>query len=157
MGDALQALLNTCRGYLYDDAGKISILVDRARSASHTFTDKIPSNIVDASFRYWTRDISVATNRLRLKFRDLGNDFAFSDLLVEREWAQELIGKVVERELNLGNTYQQQARRIGTYFITRAVDDRRMLSLRGLQDSVSLRPGTNRRSKWRRDQNRDSF
>ena len=102
-GDALQALLNTCRGYLYDDAGKISIRVDQARNAVHTFTDKIPSNIVNGSFRYWTRDISAATNRLRLKFRDLGNDFAFSDVVVEREWAQELTGKVVERELNLAN------------------------------------------------------
>ena len=141
LGDALQAILNTCRGYLFDDAGKISMRVDQTRGAVHAFSDKLPSNIVDGSFRFWTRDISAATNRLKLKYRDLDNDFAFSDVLVERESAQELIGKLVDRELNLGNTFQQQARRIGQYFVTRAVDDRRMVSVRGLQDSIHLLVG----------------
>ena len=141
LGQALQALLNTCRGYLFDDAGKISIRIDAARPAAHTFSDKIPSNIVDASFRYWTRDIGAATNRLRLEFRDLDNDFAFTDVPVEREWAQVLLDKVNEKKLNLGNLTQQQAQRVGEYFVNRAVDARKMVSLRGLQDSVHLLPG----------------
>ena len=141
LGQALQAILNTCRGYLFDDGGKVSIRIDAARAAAHTFTDAAPSNIVDGSFRYWTRDIGAATNRLRLEFRDLENDFAFTDVPVEREWAQVLLDKVNEKKLNLGNLTQQQARRVGEYFVNRAIDARKMVSLTGLQDSVHLLPG----------------
>ena len=138
VGRALQAVLNTCRGFLFDDGGKISIRLDQARSASHAFT---MANVARGSFRCWLRDIRSATNRLRLKFRDLENDFAISSIVVERTSAQTLTGKVNEKELDLGNTYQQQAERIGEYWMTRATDDLKMLGLGGFQDSVHLLPG----------------
>ena len=138
LGAALQALLNTCRGFLFDDGGKIFIRLDQPRNAAHTFNK---SNISDGSFRFWQRDIRSATNRLRLKFRDLENDFAVTSLPFNRQWAQDLLGKVNESELDLGNSYQQQAKRIGEYWLTRAVDDRRMVALGGLQDSIHLLPG----------------
>ncbi len=138
LGRALEAVLATCRGYLVDDGGKISIGIDKARSGVHTLD---MSNTRRGAFRHWNRDTRSQANRLRVKFRDLENDFAPTSLLVEREWHQELIGKVTEFELDIGNSYQQQARRLGEYFITRAVDDQMMVAATAAQDALHLQPG----------------
>lgn len=139
VGRALETVLATCRGYLIDDGGKVSIRIDKARSAVHTLG---MANIADGSFRAFTRDTRRAPNKLLIDFRDIENDHEFISFTdVEREWHQDLVGRVQEQRLDLGNTYQQQARRIGHYFLQRSVDDQQMCSLVALPDAAHLQPG----------------
>jgi len=139
VGAALEAVLATCRGFLIDDQGKVSIRIDQARAAAHTLG---MSNIFDGSFRAFTRDTRRAPNRLLLNFRDIENDHEFISFTdVEREWHQDLVGRRQDQRLDLGNTYQQQARRIGHYYLQRSIDDQQMCSLRALPDAAALQVG----------------
>ena len=138
LGTVLERILSTGRGYVYDDGGKIQLRADQDRLAVHTFSN---ANIVRGSFRHWNRETRTAPNRLRVEFRDIENDYRLNSILIDREWHQELTGKVTEKKIDLGDTYQQQARRIGEYYITRAVDDQAMVALSGMQDCVHLQPG----------------
>ena len=138
LGIVLERILSTGRGYVYDDGGKIQLRADQDRPAVHTFSN---ANIVRGSFRHWNRETRTAPNRLRVEFRDIENDYRLNSILIDREWHQELTGKVTEKKIDLGDTYQQQARRIGEYYITRAVDDQAMVALSGMQDCVHLQPG----------------
>lgn len=139
VGAALETVLATCRGYLIDDGGKIAIRLDKARAAAHTLR---MSNIFDKSFRAFTRKTRRVPNKLLLDFRDIENDHEFISFTdVERKWHQDLVGRVQEQRLDLGNTYQQQARRIGHYYLQRSVDDQQMCSLRAFADAGHLQPG----------------
>lgn len=138
LGRVIEQMLAGCRSTLFDDGGLIHLRADQDTASVHTFS---PANTAKGSFRHWNRDPSAATNRLRVEIRDLENDFRPNAVLVEREWHQELIGRVIEKKLDAGNSYQQQARRIGEYYTRRAVDGAAMVSLRGMQDAVVLLPG----------------
>ena len=134
----LDRLMATCRGFLTDYAGKISLRVDQARSSQHDFTME---NTAEGSFRWENADTSRRPNRVVMTFRDIGNDYAFVEKMVDDEAHQDKVARITRAEMDLGNARYGQAFRIGKYLLSRSTALPEMVRLRGLQDSFHLTPG----------------
>ncbi len=135
---ALDKLLASCRGFLADSAGKISLRVDQARSSVHDFTR---DNIAAGSFHWENADTSRRPNRIVVKFRDIANDYAFVEKMVDDEAHQDKLGRITRAEVDLGNSRYGQVFRIGKYLLGRSTALPELVRLRGLEDSFHLMPG----------------
>ncbi len=135
---ALDAMLSTCRGYLFDTAGSIRLRIDCPRSPCFDFT---MDNIVEDSFSAQWLDTRATPNRLEIGFRDPDNDFALMTMLWNHEPQQTRTGRVVVARIDLGNMPQHQAERIGNYLLTRAIDNSLYCKLRATQASLAVMPG----------------
>ena len=135
---ALDKLLASCRGFLADYAGKISLRVDQARSSVHDFT---LDNIAAGSFHWENADTSRRPNRIVAKFRDIANNYAFVEKMVDDEAHQDKLGRISRAEVDLGNSRYGQVFRIGKYLLGRSTALPELVRLRGLEDSFHLMPG----------------
>lgn len=135
---ALDRLLATCRGFLTDYAGKVSLRVDKARASVHDFS---MDNITAGSFHWENADTSRRPNRIVVKFRDVDNSYQHVEKIVDDETHQDKTKRITRAELDLGNSRYGQAFRIGKYLLSRATALPELVRLRGLQDSFHLMPG----------------
>jgi len=142
---ALEALLITCRGYLTQDAGQISLRIDQARSSIFDFSDHPAAgaggNIIDGSFEAWRKETRANPNRLELLFRDSANGFQVMTKAWNHLVQQARIGRVMTARAQLGNMPQQQAERIGNYLLLRDINNNLFCRLRATPASLKVMPG----------------
>lgn len=135
--EALERMLAGVRGYLVEEAGLIKLKLDKPRSAVMTLGR---GDIRAGSFRHWMRDTSSAANRLLGRFRDTENDYAEAEEYVEREWHQSLIGRPELQEMDFGAMPQNQVERLLEYWLTKSIDDARMVALDVGMQAAALEP-----------------
>ncbi|MBI2815450.1 MAG: hypothetical protein HYX72_00775 [Acidobacteria bacterium] len=135
---ALNAILVTCRGMLRDSEGTIKLRIDQPRTALFDLT---MDNIVDDSFSVQWLDTRATVNRLELGFRDPDNGLSFMTKLLNHEPQQTRTGRGIAAAVDLGNMPQHQAERIGSYLLTRAIDNNLYCRLRATQASLAVMPG----------------
>lgn len=138
LGQALEAVLATCRGFLTEIGGKIAMRVDKVRASVHDFT---MDNVVAGSARFEQQDTRKKPNHIAVKFRDTANNYAYVSHPVAREAHQDKVAAINRVELDIGNARHGQAYRIGDYFLARAIDLVWTGRLRGMQNSFHLLPG----------------
>ncbi len=138
LDQALNALLATCRGFLTDIAGLISLRIDQARASVFDFA---MDNILEGTFSAQYQDTRAVANRLQMSFRDTDNDYQLAAKDWNDEAQQARTGRVVAAQLDLGNMPQHQAERIGDYLLTRAIDNNPYAKLRGDKSSLAVMPG----------------
>ena len=135
---ALETLLLTCRGHLLDTAGTIALRIDQARGSILDFD---MDSIIDGSFSAWWKDTRQLASHLEMSFRDLDNDFAVTTKLWNHQPQQARTGRVITARLHLGNMAQHQAERIGSYLLTRAIDNNLFCRFRSTQAALAVMPG----------------
>ena len=135
---ALISLLATCRGYLMDLGGAIQLRIDQPRTPIFDFH---MNNILEDSFQALYRDVRETPNRAELLFRDTDNNFASMTKQWNHELQQSRTGRVLATKIQLGNTSQQQAERIGNYLLTVSIDNNLFCRFRSTCSSLAVLPG----------------
>lgn len=148
LGRALEQMLLLCRGYLIENVGKLGLYVDKSRASLSSFTR---DDLAEGSLSFARKELRALANHYVLRFRSLSSGGAdpkqdFQPQLKEftDEDHQDLTGRIITAEIDLGNQTAERAERLGEYLRRRTLQLKRHVRCRllsGAPDAVDLVPG----------------
>lgn len=120
-----ETLMSLCRGYLMEEGGKLALYVDKPRASVFTITADM---IRDASFEIPAKDLREACNQVTLKIRDIDSggadhskDFAPFTAIHNEQTHQDMVGRVIPREMDLGANTKERSERLALYWMKRSL------------------------------------
>ena len=120
-----ETIMSLCRGYVMEEGGKLGLYVDKARSSIFTLTGDM---IRDASFEIPAKDLRQVCNQVTLKIRDIDSgaadhskDFAPFTAIHNEQAHQDMVGRVIGREMDLGANTKERSERLAIYWMKRSL------------------------------------
>jgi hypothetical protein len=120
-----ETLMSLCRGYCMEEGGKLGLYVDKPRASIFTITTDM---IRDASFEIPAKDLREVCNQVTLKIRDTesggadhAKDFAPFTAIHNEQWHQDMVGRLIPREMDLGANTKERSERLALYWMRRSL------------------------------------
>jgi hypothetical protein len=120
-----ETLMSLCRGYCMEEGGKLGLYVDKPRAAVFTITADM---IRDASFEIPAKDLRQVCNQVTLKIRDIesggtdhSKDFAPFTAIHNEQAHQDMVGRVIGKEMDLGANTKERSERLALYWMRRSL------------------------------------
>ncbi len=120
-----ETLLSLCRGYVLEEGGKLGLYIDKPRTSIFTLTADM---IRDASFEIPAKDLRQVCNQVTLKIRDIesggadhSKDFAPFTAIHNEQAHQDMVGRVIGREMDLGANTKERSERLVLYWMKRSL------------------------------------
>jgi hypothetical protein len=139
-----ETLMSLCRGYVLEEGGKLGLYVDKPRASIFTITSDV---IRYASFEIPAKDLREVCNQVTVKIRDIesggadhSRDFAPFTAIHNEQWHQDMVGRVIPQDMDLGANTKERSERLALYWMKRSLLPEQA-ELKVTMDAGHLLPG----------------